>query len=711
MATTTTEPDKTAKTTTDSTPTIGDGDQQVKIGIDPQALIDAARAASDAEKKTNKKNNAADDDTTIRAIPALVATTGSATTTAALAAGSTLGPIGLGAVAAGAAVITVGMLVRNHTRANDRNRNGNGRGNNSTGGNARGAAGNTGSLLGSGGGSARRNGRGGSGLGTGSSGSSGGGRRRSGSSVLHNSGTAGTGSKTRKNKSTSGLSGNGTGRHGALKKTKHNSGLGGSHSNKSHGTGKGKGKGDKKPRSYSSTAVPVGAKAQRGAALLAARKNAGGKGALGTGHGSKGTTRAALKKASGKALKATGRTLMKTPVGKVAKATGRGINKVMGKPARAVWNSRPVQTVRSAARRLGRATRKSLVVRPVRATARALSRLWRRIRPGVGTYAHAVRTGLIGAWSLTCGLLSLLLLFGWKKVKGADGEFDDLLAGRITRRVWERLMKRSRARRDATHRAHGLTMTVDDPGNDAKADDKKRWRKKSKEEEAAQAPLIEYLEIDTLPDMDRIAAEYRGIGDGIRSVRTTITIIFNATDRHYPLPKSFRLEVEGLVGALDAAAAYADSMWVQFARVHAQDLARYDDPRANERLWNVVPDRTRTDGGGVQSRPSNFAVACARMPEVYSEWAPTSPADPVSAFAGVGASIHTIAAAIKRLRDDANESQPVHRSIPDMLNTLAQNLASCASNAERLATVLQAIVDAEVRKMAAASADAATAKK
>ncbi|MEU9755714.1 hypothetical protein AB0D90_21685 [Streptomyces althioticus] len=706
MATTTTEADKKSATTTDSPQTIGDGDQKVQIGIDPQALIDAARAANDADNKKTKKST--DDETTIRAVPALIGTTGGATTTAALAAGSTLGPIGLGAVAASAAVLTVGVLVRNHNNKKNSNGRGNGNGSGNGRGNARGVAGNTSSLFGSGGSSGRRSG--GGSLAGGGSGIGGGRRRSGGGSALHGHGSTGPGSKTRKNKATTG---HGAGGHSTLKKNKNGGlGSGAGHHSKSNG---GQGKHDKKPRSYSSTAVPVGAKAKRGADLLAARKNGNGnlnggkgKGGLGTNHTSKGTTRHALKKATGKAARATGRTLLKTPVGKMAKATGRGINKALGKPSRAVWNSRPVQSVRSAARRLARGSRKHLVVRPARAVARALSKLWRRIRPGRGTYAHAARTALVGLWSLTCGMLSLLLMFGWKKVKSGDGE--DLLAGRITRRMWERLMKRSRARRDAARRAEGLTMSVNDPGNDAKAGAAKKKRKKSKYEMDAQQPLIDYLEIDTFPDMDRIAAEYRGLGDGIRSVRQAVAIIFARTDQS-ELPKNIQLAIEELFGALDAAASFADQLWVQFARVHRNDLARYDDPRVNERLWNVVPNRVRTDGGGVQNRPSQFAVACARMPEVYAKWMPTDLTDSIGAVSGLGASLNSIAAAVRRLHNDAAESQPVHDSIADMLNTLAANLASCASNAGRIADAMQAVLDEKARQASDAATESATAKK
>src|SRR5690606_11713705 len=182
--------------------------------------------------------------------------------------------------------------------------------------------------------------------------------------------------------------------------------------------------------------------------------------------GKGGTTRAALKKAGASALKSTGRPLRKTPVGKLAKATGRGITKTAGKPVRAAWNSRAGQTVRSATRRLTGATKKHLVMRPMRATARILSKLWRRIRPGRGTHAHAIRTVLIGMWAAACSAVSLLLVVGWFRAKGKDGEPGEMVAQRVARRVWQRLMKRSRSHRDSIRRTETLTMTVEDPGLD-----------------------------------------------------------------------------------------------------------------------------------------------------------------------------------------------------------------------------------------------------
>ncbi|MGA5183048.1 hypothetical protein ACPCBF_25240 [Streptomyces pseudogriseolus] len=693
MATTT--KDKKSETTTD-TQTIDAADQRVQIGIDPAALIAAAKAASDADnKKTKKSKN--DDETTIRAIPALVATTGTATTTAALGAGSLLGPVGLGAVAAGTAVITVGMLVSNRN-AKKNNAKNNGGKNART--NARGAAGNINSSFGSGGGAGRRHS---SGSGGGSSTGGGGSRRSGGGSSLLGSGSAGTGTKNRKSPS------NGTGStgHGPGGKHKNNHAGGGLGGGKGKGTGNGKGKG-----SYASTGIPHGAKAQRGADLLAARKNNGGnlnkknkKNGLGNNTAGKGTTRAALKKAGASALKSTSRTLRKTPVGKLAKATSRGIGKTLGKPVRAMWNSNAGQNVRSAARRLGRSTKKNLVMRPLRATARALSKLWRRVRPGRGTYAHAARTVLIGAWAAVCSAVSLLLVFGWFRGKGKDGEPGAMIAERIARRVWQQLMKRSRKHRDSLRRVENMTMTVDDPGLDSstQAAAAAAYVDPSLFELAAHEALTEYLEIETNPDMDRIAAEYRGLGDGIRSVRSAIAVVMEETDARFPLPKTIRMQVEELLGAIDQIASYADNFWVHFARVHAHDLNRYDNPRTNEPLWNVVPGRRRTDGGGVQDRPSQFAIACAKMPQVLSSWAPSTPAEAASEFGGIGASLHTIAAAVQRLRDDAATSQPVHASVPDHLNTLAQGLLSCASDAGRIAVAVRTHLENEARKQADAS--------
>ncbi|MGY1548277.1 hypothetical protein [Streptomyces sp. MN6] len=687
--------DKTSETTTGNTQTIEAADQRIQIGIDPETLLAAAKAASDADKKSKKSKG--DDETTIRAIPAIVATTGTATTTAALGAGSLLGPVGLGAVAAGTAVITVGMLVSNRNTAKKKQARTNGRTN------PRGAAGNTSSLLGSGGAAGRR--------------SSGGG------SLLSGSGSAGTGTKNRKTSgSGTGHGSTGHGHGGKDKKTKHAGGLGGGkgHDSKSklNGHGKGKSNGGKGKGSYGSTGIPQGPKAQRGAALLAARKNNGGnlnkKNGLGNNTAGKGgTTRAALKKASTNALKSTGRTLRKTPVGKLAKATGRGIGKILGKPGRAVWDSRAGQTVRSATRRLGRATKKHLVVRPLRATARALSKLWRRVRPGLGTYAHAARTALIGVWAAVCSAVSLLLVFGWFRGKGKDGEPGEMIAQRIARRVWQRLMKRSRRRRDSIRRTHDLTMTVDDPGLDssAKAAAAASYVDPSLLEMAAHEAITEYLEIETSPDMDRIAAEYRGLGSGIRSVREAFAVVIEETHARFPLPEAIQMQVQALLGALDQIAAYADNFWVHFARVHAHDLNRYDNPRTNETLWNVVPGRRRTDGGGVQDRPSQFAIACAKMPAQYGSWAPETPAAAVSEFGGMGASLNTIAAAVQRLRNDAATSQPVHASVPDHLNTIAQGLLSCASDAGRIATAVRTHLENEARKKANADASTAPTKK
>ncbi|MGW7505919.1 hypothetical protein ACWGIR_30965 [Streptomyces albidoflavus] len=675
-------------------------DQHISIGIDQEALAAAIKAA---EGSTTTNPRSESNTPTIRAIPALIAATGTTTTGAAVAAGTSLGPLGLGAVAAGTAVITVGTLVANRSKTG---------GNSKTG--TRGATGrtSTGSRSNSGfGGGSRRTGRSGSS----SLGSSGGGRGRT------NSGRLGG-----KNNSASSLG---------------------------HGSAKGKhGK-----NTLGSTGSPSGAKAKHGAQLLAAQrgtnpkgKNAphrgggankggpnggrmhngggrnkgGGKGSLSS-HGSTGAgkgamTRAALKKASTsptaralgsgtvKAAKALGRTIAKTPVGKLARAARNGVNKAVVRPLRnaatKAWNSRAGQTLRAAATRLGRASKEHLLFRPKRAMVRALGKIWRRIRPGRGTYAHAARTALIGLWSAACGILSLLAVFGWFRTKGADGKPGAPRAWHIVRGVWRRLMARSRKRRNLIRRTDGLTMHVEDSGASENATAPSDVDPSDFEIAAAEI-MADYLSIESTPDMDRIAAEYRGLGDGIRSYATGVHHLAHHTNQHYPLPEIIQRRIQNLLSALEQASSFADDFWINFSRIHADDLARYDEPRRNEQMWNVVPV-ARTDGGGVRDRPSHFAQSCAQMPERYKHWKPASPEHAIGEFSGVGSGLNQIAAAVQRLRDDALDIQPVHSSVPDQLNTLVLSLVSCASTAGQVSTQIRVHVEDMRHAEAEAAAEA-----
>jgi hypothetical protein len=672
------------------------------IGIAPETLAAAAQLAEDSagRRTTNNDNGSLPP---IKVIPAVVTTTAATTSTAALVAGTALGPLGLAAVAAGTFAVDIIVIAATHKK-----------------GNARGAASKKGTqtttttrTTRSGGGRASAGGR---------TSRGGGGGSRSG---LGSRGGSGSRSGNRP-----GAGGSGRGRGAGGGKGPGGAGGGGGKKNNPL-----KNAADKR-RAAKSGLGPngegIGAKAKRGAALLANRKNnnGGGRGAgtgTGAGGGGRGAgTRAALRRAAVNAARGAGRNVARaaravTPgrvrrgVAAAARGIGRGAVRAWNsRPARAarratarVWNTRPVQTVRAAVRRAARATWRNVVRRPAAAVWRLIRRMWKRIRPGRGTYAHLLRTLGIGALAMLAGIASFFAIFGW--VRHRKGPRMGLY---IIRSIWGRLMARSRARRNSARRAETITGSVDDPGlstdtaSGTESTTDPDAMGTSEAEDIARRLVKQFVMLQPADlTMDRVGAEYKGLGPGIEACAVGVGVAAMTALKMFPdLPGPIMGRMKQLVGMLIGASSYATDMYMEFRRIHWDDIERYERPikgQHAEARWNVVPV-AQTDGIGIAHRPSVFGNECARIASHYAGFRPTMTGHVVMEFVGVGGTLLQIAAVVQRLTS-ASYAQPVDNVVRTMLGHLAQYLYACAAEAQMIGRLVHVWHNERIARMLAAA--------
>ncbi|MFE2077287.1 hypothetical protein [Streptomyces misionensis] len=91
-------------------------------------------------------------------------------------------------------------------------------------------------------------------------------------------------------------------------------------------------------------------------------------------------------------------------------------------------------------------------------------------------------------------------------------------------------------------------------------------------------------------DCMEILAMVEGLPAALASVANVMRILAERSDSEFPLEKEVAAGFNDIFGALMSAVAVAEDMGPLFRQVHAQDIARHEDPRNGheaEKGWNV----------------------------------------------------------------------------------------------------------------------------
>ncbi|MFF0338084.1 hypothetical protein ACFYUM_36520 [Streptomyces fimicarius] len=90
--------------------------------------------------------------------------------------------------------------------------------------------------------------------------------------------------------------------------------------------------------------------------------------------------------------------------------------------------------------------------------------------------------------------------------------------------------------------------------------------------------------------MNQVAAEYGGVPAGIENVAAAINLLQVRSNEVYPVDKAIVEAIADVHHLLMAAASAAQELMPNFRRLHAQDIARHEDPRNGEQgeaMWDV----------------------------------------------------------------------------------------------------------------------------
>ncbi|MBV7245714.1 hypothetical protein [Streptomyces sp. MW-W600-10] len=184
------------------------------------------------------------------------------------------------------------------------------------------------------------------------------------------------------------------------------------------------------------------------------------------------------------------------------------------------------------------------------------------------------------------------------------------------------------------------------------------------------------------PMMLAVAAEYWGLPEGVTSVAEAVRQLAVNTADKYPADAKMADQVAAVYALLHQAAQKAAEVGPLFAKVHENDLRRFEEPRPGEHMWNIL--ERRQDGGFDQREPSRFVAVAQDVAHVYSRYEPGHMNQVAAEYEGIPAGIENIAAAINLLQVRSNDRYPVDKAVVDAITDVHQLLMQAASAAQEL---------------------------
>ncbi|SCK30538.1 hypothetical protein YUYDRAFT_03453 [Streptomyces sp. ScaeMP-e48] len=184
------------------------------------------------------------------------------------------------------------------------------------------------------------------------------------------------------------------------------------------------------------------------------------------------------------------------------------------------------------------------------------------------------------------------------------------------------------------------------------------------------------------PMMLAVAAEYWGLPEGVTSVAEAVRQLAVNTADKYPADAKMADQVAAVYALLHQAAQKAAEVGPLFAKVHENDLRRFEEPRPGEHMWNIL--ERRPDGGFDQREPSRFVAVAQDVAHVYARYEPGHMNQVAAEYEGIPAGIENIAAAISLLQVRSNDRYPVDKAVVDAITDVHQVLMQAASAAQEL---------------------------
>ncbi|MEV7294213.1 hypothetical protein AB0N79_21720 [Streptomyces microflavus] len=184
------------------------------------------------------------------------------------------------------------------------------------------------------------------------------------------------------------------------------------------------------------------------------------------------------------------------------------------------------------------------------------------------------------------------------------------------------------------------------------------------------------------PMMLAVAAEYWGLPEGVTSVAEAVRQLAVNTADKYPADAKMADQVAAVYALLHQAAQKAAEVGPLFAKVHENDLRRFEEPRPGEHMWNIL--QRRQDGGFDQREPSRFVAVAQDVAHVYARYEPGHMNQVAAEYEGIPAGIENIAATISLLQVRSNDRYPVDKAVVDAITDVHQLLMAAASAAQEL---------------------------
>lgn len=184
------------------------------------------------------------------------------------------------------------------------------------------------------------------------------------------------------------------------------------------------------------------------------------------------------------------------------------------------------------------------------------------------------------------------------------------------------------------------------------------------------------------PMMLAVAAEYWGVPEGLTSAAEAVRQLAVNTADKYPADAKMADLVAQVYALLHQAAQKAAEVGPLFAKVHENDLRRFEEPRPGEHMWNIL--ERRQDGGFDQREPSRFVAVAQDVAHVYSRYEPGHMNQVAAEYEGIPAGIENVAAAISLLQVRSNDRYPVDKAVVDAIADVHQLLMAAASAAQEL---------------------------
>ncbi|MGW1692158.1 hypothetical protein [Streptomyces sp. NPDC002399] len=185
------------------------------------------------------------------------------------------------------------------------------------------------------------------------------------------------------------------------------------------------------------------------------------------------------------------------------------------------------------------------------------------------------------------------------------------------------------------------------------------------------------------PMMLAVAAEYWGLPEGVGAAAEAVRQLAVNTADKYPADDRMADLVAQVYALLHQAVQKAQEIGPLFAKVHENDLRRYEEPRPGEHMWNIL--ERRQDGQGFDQRqPSQFVAVAQDVAHVYSRYEPGHMNQVAAEYEGIPDGIENIAAAINLLQVRSNDRYPVDKAVVDAIADVHQLLMNAASAAQEL---------------------------